>query len=118
MKARYGDRAHTVINNHRATVVLSGVKDPSTLEHVSRLAGDSEVTRHSTATDPTGRRSTTEGLQYRRLAPTTPCAPCPTAKACSSTAPPLPQGSRSGPGTKTPDFTAERRPACGSREYR
>jgi type IV secretory pathway TraG/TraD family ATPase VirD4 len=69
MKARYGDRAHTAINNHRATVVLSGMKDPATLDHVSRLVGDSEVTRHSTTTDATGRRSTTEGVQYRRLAP-------------------------------------------------
>jgi type IV secretion system protein VirD4 len=60
---------HSVINNHRATVVLSGVKDPATLDHVSRLVGDSEVTRHSTTTDATGRRSTTEGVQYRRLAP-------------------------------------------------
>jgi type IV secretory pathway TraG/TraD family ATPase VirD4 len=69
IKARYGDRAHTVINNHRATLVLSGVKDPATLDHISRLVGDTEIDRHSTTTDATGRRSTTEGIQYRRLAP-------------------------------------------------
>ena len=69
MKVRYGDRAHTVINNHRATVVLAGIKDPTTLEHVSRLVGDSEVIRQSTTTDATGRRSTTQGLQSQRLAP-------------------------------------------------
>ena len=69
MKARYGDRAHTVINNHRATVVLAGVKDPTTLEHVSRLVGESEVVRESTTTDSSGRRSTTEVAQPRRLAP-------------------------------------------------
>lgn len=61
VKARYGDRAHAVINNHRATVVLPGVKDPATPVHVSRLVGESEVVRRSTTTDASGRRSTTEG---------------------------------------------------------
>jgi type IV secretion system protein VirD4 len=69
MKARYGDRAHTVINNHRATLVLAGVKDPATLEHTSRLMGESEVARHSHTVDGLGRRSSTEGIDYRRLAP-------------------------------------------------
>ena len=69
MKARYGDRAHTVINNHRATVVLPGVKDPATLDHISRLVGESDVVRRSTTTDASGRRSTTEAAQSRRLAP-------------------------------------------------
>ncbi|MBA3618867.1 MAG: TraG/TraD/VirD4 family protein [Actinomycetota bacterium] len=79
MKARYGDRAHTVLNNHRAPVLLSGIKDPATLDHISRLVGDSEIARHSTTTDATGRRSTTEGVQYRRWLPTTRCVPCPRA---------------------------------------
>lgn len=69
MKARYGDRAHTVINNHRATIVLSGVKDPMTLDHVSRLVGDSDVPRQSITTDSSGRRSITDGVHSRRLAP-------------------------------------------------
>ena len=69
MKARYGDRAHTIVNNHRATVILSGVKDPATLEFASRLVGESEVIRPSTTTDSSGRRSTTEGPHTRRLIP-------------------------------------------------
>jgi type IV secretion system protein VirD4 len=69
MKVRYGDRAHTVLNNHRATLVLAGVKDPATLDHTSRLIGESEVTRHSRTVDGQGRRSNTEGTDYRRLAP-------------------------------------------------
>ena len=69
MKARYGDRAHTVINNHRATIILPGVKDPATLEHVSRLVGESETARRSTTTDASGRRSVTEAVQSQRLAP-------------------------------------------------
>ena len=69
MKARYGDRAHTVINNHRATVALAGVKDPTTLDHISRLIGETEAMRESTTTDASGRRSITLGHQSRRLAP-------------------------------------------------
>jgi len=69
LRARYRDRAHTVLNNHKATVILSGSKDPATLEHVSRLVGDARMTRESTTTDAEGRTSTTEGADYRRLAP-------------------------------------------------
>jgi type IV secretion system protein VirD4 len=69
MKTRYGERAHTIINNHRATLVLPGVKDPQTLDHISRLVGDTQVERQSTTTDPTGKRSTTQGLYPQRLAP-------------------------------------------------
>jgi len=69
LRARYRDRAHTVLNNHKATVVLSGSKDPATLEHISRLVGDARLVRESTTTDAEGRTSTTQGADYRRLAP-------------------------------------------------
>jgi type IV secretion system protein VirD4 len=67
--ARYGTRAATVVNNHRAKVVLSGISDPATLEHVSLLIGDEEVPHSSTTTDPDGRRSTTASVGPQRLAP-------------------------------------------------
>ncbi len=67
--ARYGARAATVVNNHRAKVVLSGISDPATLEHVSLLIGDEEARHSSTTTDPDGRRSTTASVGPQRLAP-------------------------------------------------
>lgn len=67
--ARYGARAATVVNNHRAKVVLSGISDPATLDHVSVLVGDEEVDQASTTTDADGRRSTTRSVSSRRLAP-------------------------------------------------
>ena len=43
MTARYGPRAATVLNNHRGRIFLSGIADPSTLDHASHLVGDEEV---------------------------------------------------------------------------
>jgi hypothetical protein len=37
---RYGERAQTVVNNHRAKIVLSGISDTHTLEYASRLLSD------------------------------------------------------------------------------
>ena len=65
---RYGDRAATVVNNHRAKLALSGISDPKTLDYFSRLVGESEISRSSTTLDDSGRVSTTEATQYRRLA--------------------------------------------------
>jgi len=70
INAVYGrDQAPTIISNHRAKVVLSGIADPRTLEYVAALLGDEEV-RHVAATKGAeGRRSTTESVIYRTLAP-------------------------------------------------
>ncbi len=43
VRARYGARAPTVLNNHRAKVFLPGIADLDTLEYASRLIGDEEV---------------------------------------------------------------------------
>lgn len=67
--ARYGQRSATVVNNHRAKVVLSGISDPLTLEHVSALLGDEELTVSSTTTDGRGTVTTTSSTATRRLAP-------------------------------------------------
>ena len=67
--ARYGARAATVVNNHRAKVFLSGIADPGTLEHASQLVGDEELLVGSVTRDPTGARSTTTAPHQRRLLP-------------------------------------------------
>ena len=69
IQARYGKRAPTIINNHRAKALLSGISDPGALDYVSRLSGDEEVARDSTTRDASGLRSNTESTTYRRLAP-------------------------------------------------
>ena len=67
--ARYGARAASVVNNHRAKVLLSGVSDPGTLEQLSGLVGDGGTRVASVTTDGSGTRSTTESATFRRLAP-------------------------------------------------
>ena len=70
INARYGPRAGTVVNNHRAKLFLSGIADPATLEHASTLIGEAEQPVASTTVDR-GRpsASTTVSHVYRRLAP-------------------------------------------------
>ena len=69
VRGRYGTRAPTVLNNHRAKLFLPGIADPDTLEYASRLVGDEEVTQPSVTRDPTGRHSTTSTTAPRRLLP-------------------------------------------------
>jgi type IV secretion system protein VirD4 len=66
---RYGERAHTVVNNHRAKILLSGISDTHTLEYASRLLGDEEVLQASVTWGARGSRSTTESTALRSLAP-------------------------------------------------
>jgi type IV secretion system protein VirD4 len=65
---RYGRRAATVLNGHRAKLLLSGQADPASLELASKLVGDQAVTQIS-QTMGDGRRSHTESVGYRRLLP-------------------------------------------------
>jgi type IV secretion system protein VirD4 len=67
VRGRYGARAPTVLNNHRAKLFLPGIADPDTLDYASRLIGDEEVTQPSVTRDPQGRRSTTSTTTPRRL---------------------------------------------------
>jgi type IV secretion system protein VirD4 len=69
VRARYGSRAPTVLNNHRAKVFLPGIADPDTLDYASRLIGDEEITVPSVTRDPAGGRSTTSSRGPRRLLP-------------------------------------------------
>jgi len=69
ISARYGARAASVINNHRAKILLSGVGDPATLEALSSLVGDSADCEASETLGADGARTTTESVAHRRLAP-------------------------------------------------
>ena len=69
ISARFGERAATVVNNHRAKVLLSGTSDPATLEYAARLLGDEEVMQSSITRGERGEHSTTESTGYRSLAP-------------------------------------------------
>lgn len=67
---RWGrDRADTIINNHRARVISSGVADERTLDYVGRLLGDTEVQQRSSTSAELGRHSTTVSSTYRALMP-------------------------------------------------
>ena len=69
ISARYGERAATVVNNHRAKVVLSGISDPATLDHLSHLMGEEDVLHVSTTRTAEGGISKTRSTSPRRLAP-------------------------------------------------
>ena len=70
INAVYGrDHAPTIVSNHRAKVILSGIADPRTLDYVGRLLGDEEVRQVVSTSGAEGRRSTTESVAYRTLAP-------------------------------------------------
>jgi type IV secretion system protein VirD4 len=70
INAVYGrDGAPTIVSNHRAKVVLSGIADPRTLDYVAGLLGDEEVRQVASTKGAEGRRSTTESVAYRTLAP-------------------------------------------------
>ena len=70
INAVYGrERAPTIVSNHRAKVILSGIADPPSLEYLARLLGDEEVRQVSRTSGAGGRHSTTESITYRNLAP-------------------------------------------------
>ena len=67
--ARYGKRAHTIINNHRAKVFGTGIGDPDTLNYISQVTGAGEFRQRSETAGDKGHGSATEGSTYRDLAP-------------------------------------------------
>jgi type IV secretion system protein VirD4 len=69
INARYGPRATTVVNNHRAKLFLSGISDPATLDYASHLIGDEEVLLPAVTRGGHGGPSTTQSPSTRRLAP-------------------------------------------------
>lgn len=69
IKDRWGTRAATIVNNHRAKVIGAGTSDPDTLDYVARVLGDEEVRQVSSTAGREGHGSTTESTTYRSLAP-------------------------------------------------
>jgi type IV secretory pathway TraG/TraD family ATPase VirD4 len=66
---RYGRRAATVLNGHRAKLLLSGQADLGSLDLASRLIGEEAVTQTSHTSGEAGRASVTASTTWRRLAP-------------------------------------------------
>ena len=66
---RYGDRAATILNGHRAKVFLSGLADVGALELGSRLIGDQAVTETNYSTDPAAGWPPRQATSYRPLVP-------------------------------------------------
>jgi len=69
IQARFGPRATTVVNNHRAKLFLSGISDPATLDYASHLVGDEERPVPATTSGGRSGPSTTRSPTLRRLAP-------------------------------------------------
>ena len=70
LEATYGrDTTPTIVSNHRAKLILSGIGDPRTLQHVEQLLGDTPITQTATTRAGSSRDSTTESTHYRPLAP-------------------------------------------------
>ena len=69
LHSRYGRRAQTIVNNHRAKLFGTGISDPETLTYVSRVVGAAEFSQRSQTAGKKGQRSTTEGSTYRDLTP-------------------------------------------------
>ncbi len=65
-RARYGQQAETVVNSHRARMLLPGVADLETLRYFSSLAGEREV-RDLTRTTGSGGTTRSSGRRHRPL---------------------------------------------------
>lgn len=69
IKERYGARALTIVNNHRAKLIGSGIADPDTIDYAARVLGEQEITQTSGTVGQEGRASTTQSTTFRSLAP-------------------------------------------------
>jgi type IV secretion system protein VirD4 len=70
IRARYSALADTVVNGHRAKLLLPGISDPATLDYMSRLIGQTEYTHQSVSRGRhSGDGTKTEAPEYRELAP-------------------------------------------------
>lgn len=69
VRARYGERSATILNNHRGTLFLPGLKCPDTLDYLSRLVGERDFDRPSHSVDHQGHHSHSASAQRYRLLP-------------------------------------------------
>jgi type IV secretion system protein VirD4 len=70
-RSRYGTQAETVVNSHRARMLLPGVADLETLRYFSGLAGEAEVRDTTRTTGAGGRNRTTGRRRVPLVAPET-----------------------------------------------
>jgi type IV secretory pathway TraG/TraD family ATPase VirD4 len=68
-RTRYHNQALTVINNHRARMLLSGVADMETLKYFSELVGEEEIKDRSDPDAPVRRRPLAPPDQLRQIKP-------------------------------------------------
>jgi type IV secretion system protein VirD4 len=66
---RWGGKADTFVNNHRAKLFGPGISCARTLEYLRRILGDTELQQRSQTSAEQGRRSTTRSTTFRPLAP-------------------------------------------------
>jgi type IV secretion system protein VirD4 len=69
VRARWGERAPTILSSHRARLFGPGIADLDTLDLVSRLIGQRELPQYSQTTGHAGQSSTTQTPTQRPLAP-------------------------------------------------
>jgi type IV secretion system protein VirD4 len=69
LEARYGPKAATILNNHRAKLFLSGLADLSALELGAKLIGDRQTLDRARSMGSDGRHSLNESIGYRPLLP-------------------------------------------------
>jgi type IV secretion system protein VirD4 len=69
LEARYGTKAATILNNHRAKLFLSGLADLSALELGAKLIGDQALTERNRSMGSDGRHALNESTSYRPLLP-------------------------------------------------
>ena len=69
LRARYGpDRAHSILNNHPAKLILPGISDPETVDLLSRLVGRHAVTDVQVSRGGDGRVSRSYSVRNDNLA--------------------------------------------------
>jgi type IV secretion system protein VirD4 len=69
LEARYGPKAATILNNHRAKLFLSGLADLSALELGAKLIGERQTVEQARSMSWDGRHSVNESVGYRPLLP-------------------------------------------------
>jgi type IV secretion system protein VirD4 len=69
VETRWGAKAGTIVNNHRAKLFGPGISCEKTLSYLTRVLGDEAIAQRSTTRGESGRRSTTQATTYRSLAP-------------------------------------------------
>jgi type IV secretion system protein VirD4 len=68
-EARWGRQAHTIFNNHEASIYCAGIRDRTTLEYLSGIVGDGEFREVSETSGADGRGASTRSSSYRALTP-------------------------------------------------